>query len=338
MKTRILALLAVLAMLIALVPAASAQDDAGCFGLSAEDCELIDTASATSLGVSSFNQEFSVDFSLTGLAMLAPLLGPEVPVNGDITLNVTGSGPLYIDASTAEGAVVDLTMDVELVNGTETTTTTVGVTLLDGFVYLDLGDQVLGIPTEAATEQAGMDMEAGDATTLAELAEIDPMTMGIAGASTDLPPSWTNLITYERAGDEYTFFVDVSGILATDEIAMVLPMVLGMVDTESLGLGDLGDLTALLPIINEALIMDMTVNQRVDTELGAVTGLTFDTNIEFDLGVAAGSPGAFPPIIIDLTFNVDISDVNGSFEVVAPEGAEIVDPEDFDPSALGLPG
>ena len=341
MKNRILALLAVLALMLALVPAASAQDDAGCFGLSAEDCEVIDTASANSLGVTGFVQDFSVDFSLTGLAMLAPMLGPDIPVNGDITLNVTGSGPLYIAPDSPDGIVFDVDMDVELVNGTETTTTTVGLTLIDGMFYIDLGGEVVGIPQEAATEQAGVELGGNGATTLAELAEIDPMSMGIAGASTGLPPSWTNLITYERAGDDFTFFVDVSGILATDEIAMVLPMVLGSIDTASLGLGDLGDLgdpAALLPIINEALIMDMTVNQRVNSDLNAVAGLTFDTNIEFDLGVAAGSPGTFPPIIIELTFNVDLSDVNGTYEVVAPEGAEIIDAEDLDLSAFGLPG
>jgi len=338
MKTRILALLAVMALMLALVPAASAQDDPGCFGLSAEDCELIDTASANSLGVSSFQQDFSIEFSLTGLDMIAPLLGPDTGINGDITFDVEGSGPLFIDPDSPDGLVFQAEMTVDITNGTETLSAPLIVTLVDGVLYIDTGESVIGIPQEVATDAAGVEVGGEGATTIAEFAEIDPTTLGIAGAGMGLPPSFANLITYERAGDQFTFFVDVSGILATDEIAMILPMLLGGLDTEALGLGDLGDPAELVGLVGEALLMDLTVNQRVDTELTAVTGLTFDTNIEFDLGTAAGSPGAFPPIVVDLTFNVDLSGVNSEFEVVAPEGAEIVDPEDLDLSGLGLPG
>ena len=326
MKTRLLALMAVLLLALALVPVVSAQDDPGCFGLSSEDCDLLDRATANTLSASSFFHEWSLDVTITGLDTVAAL-APESGITGDIDLSVSGSGPLSFTPDIADVLQLQQTASYELIMGTDTQSGSAVLTVVDGVLYAELDGETVGMPLEEAIEEADPSVDANiNPANLADLMEVEPTSLAIRGTSAGVPPSLAVFFNFERAGDEFVFTTDVGGLLNSEEFSALLPLVLALAGEELGDLGDTQDLVEQLPQFMAAIDSNITIIQSVDPVAELVTGFVFDIDFAFDLGMAAGAPGAFPPIVLEVTFATEMSQFNEAFAYTAPENAEMLEP------------
>ena len=222
MKFRsIVATLFVIALMLTPV-ATSAQDEVDtCLGLSEEDCAYINDAYANS-DYTSFFQEFSIDFSVTGL--------PDTPIE----FSLTGSGPFAFDMMSDIPVEMEAVMDVSFDVVGETGEGTIEFRLVDGNVYLfneadgwigfnaleaaDLGAGQLGglgLPVDPESLLPSEDGDMGDMGNLDDLsalgiAEEDLMAgMETLGALLEIP----GFLNYTRNRDEYNITADITAIL-----------------------------------------------------------------------------------------------------------------------------
>ncbi|GAB4527330.1 MAG: hypothetical protein OHK0046_45020 [Anaerolineae bacterium] len=353
MKKMILVSLLVLVIAV-LVPAASAQEaGAGCFNLSADDCALLQSASANTNTVTSFMQNFSIDFAVGGLESFDPTLPA-------ITFNVSGTGPLtftpdnpLVPFSMALDMVVNASglMDAPLENAE------VPFALVADTLYTTGNGELIGIPLNEETLNLGDAAAAfgvpvnpqdllggeGDApTNLGELFGFGDMNMNPSG--TDLSP----YIDYVRLPDEdmmgqtmypFQFTVDLTSLLNSPEFTQFMGMVGGLAgDDPNVQQG-----LALLPMLLGGVESDMVITQWVGADDNFIHKLTFDLSGALDLafltgGASAEGAPAIPPITLDLVFDVEISDINSEFVIAAPEGARILSPEEIQGLMGSVPG
>jgi len=291
-------LMTIVAMFIA-VAGVSAQDL--CFGLDADACAAIAEANNNSLAVQSFNQDFSIDFSIDG-----------VPDSDPIIFNLVGSGPVVLDMMAPFPVVFDATMTVEFGAGP----IELQARAVDGVLYIKTPDseawQAMPLDELAndAVGMAGVDAGMLDDPTAA-LGDVPPELLMVLPALLEVP----GFLNYTADGDVYTFTADLGALIAAPEFTQVLEGV-----GEAVGDPTVASLGMMAPmLLSEGLI---TVEQRVDAELNAVTGLDFGLDATIAAGMLTGDAEA-APIVASLLFSVDISDVNGTFEIVAPENVEM---------------
>lgn len=317
MKIRTLCITLLLAILMLLPVIANAQDLDPCLGLSEADCEVINSANEnTTATVDSFMQTFTIDFSATGIP------------DGDLTFSLQGSGPVMgmMGATPAFSAV----MDVQFSSPDGSGSAQVEARLVDGVLYIrdtaaeawqsiDLNETMSAFDDPEAMsslfESAGLPF---DPTALAgsggEMSEEDQAAMmammGVMGQALALVET-PGFLSYVRAGDDFTLTMDLLPLLNNPEFDAL---------GESLSAAgeDMAEAAAALPML-KTLIQEgkVTVTQSVDTANNLVTGLTFTT----DFTVAAGEA----PVVIDLVFTVNLSEVNGTFEIAAPDPATVTE-------------
>lgn len=312
MKMRALLLIAALAMLLFAGSLVNAQELDPCFGLSAEDCEYINTASANTLAAAeSFFQDISIDFSLTG-----------IPDAGNITFNLTGSGPVVMtmaDAMDMSSVPLNLamTMDVAFSGADESGSGTLEVRLVDNIFYFQNPED----PTQWASIDLAEAQESGatqglpvptDPEAIAGLAEGLDMTMLAPVMGLFEVPGFLN---YVRAGDTFTFTADLGTLFSSEEFTAISETIAEQVEDFTVVL-----LVSLLPEIVENGVI--TVTQGVDPASTTVNNLGF--NVAATLNAAALDPSLSDPITLELDFNVAISQVNEAFEIVAPENAQAI--------------
>jgi len=333
MKTRFLSIILVIVLALALVPAVGAQDD-GCFGLSAEDCAVIQGAYANT-DATSFFQEFSIEFSATNLAALAALApgGPE-----EITFSVTGSGPFVF---TGEGDIpvamaLDMVVNAAGLMDEAIVDAAVPFAIVDGFMYSIFGEagELVGLPIDSLTESAGeadgglgLPVNPADLAGGLEGAEFDSLADLLGGADdAGAAAGGAGLdayTTYTRDGDVFTFDFDLGLFLTSPEFNELFALLGGLAGEENAA--TLGLVQGLLA----GVVADIGVVQYVNPELNIVDRLTFTTDVELDLGALFGSTD-MEPIMLNLVFDVQVSQINGEFAIAAPEGARQLTPEEAD--------
>jgi hypothetical protein len=219
------------------------------------------------------------------------------------------------------------TASYELIMGTDTQSGSAVLTIVDGVLYAELDGETVGMPLEEAIEEADPSVDANiNPANLADLMEVEPTSLAIRGTSAGVPPSLAVFFNFERAGDEFVFTTDVGGLLNSEEFSALLPLVLALAGEELGDLGDTQDLVEQLPQFMAAIDSNITIIQSVDPVAELVTGFVFDIDFAFDLGMAAGAPGAFPPIVLEVTFATEMSQFNEAFAYTAPENAEMLEP------------
>jgi hypothetical protein len=318
MKLRNLCVIFLLAILMLLPAVASAQELDPCLGLSEADCDLINTATENTLAtVDSFVQTFSIDFSVddgTGTSLTFNLQGSG-PVMG-----LSGGNPMF-------GAV----MDVQFSSPDGDGSAQVEARLIDGVMYvrdtateawqsINLNETTAAFNDPNAVsgllESAGLPFDPALLTGggSGEMSEEDQAAMmammGVMGQAMTLVQT-PGFLGYVRAGDDFTFTMDLLPLLNNPEFDAL---------GESLSAGgeEMAQAAAALPML-KTLVQEgkLTVTQRVDTAATVVTGITFTT----DFTVAAGEN----PVVLALVFNVDLSEVNGTFEIAAPDPATVTE-------------
>lgn len=312
MKLRTLFLSLVFLLALSVASVAQAQDDL-CFGLSEEDCNVINEAYANTTPTA-FTQTFSIDFLMTGL--------PDTP---DIAFSVSGTGPIMLTEGDIPANFEFLPMSVAFTDFAtgEAVSADLSVKLVDGVFYIQdpESEEWAGLNLMEALEDPALAGQLGalgvDPATLSdpdaamEDLPIDPFaTLGALTALTDVE----GFLTYSRDGDVFTFVADFAPVLASDEFNEALTQL--SQDMEDPSIMQLG---ALAPVLLDNGVI--TVQQSVTD--GVVTGVAFNTALTLNAGMLAGDP-EMAPIDISLDFNVNISELGAMFDITAPENAEMI--------------
>ena len=350
--------------LVVLIPAVAAQEgDPACFNLSAEDCAVLTAASANTDTISSFTQTFFIDFDLSGLSMLTG--GPE----DSITAQISGSGPFVLGVAGDVPFALRLDMDVAFDDGMDSITASIPFAIVDGILYIPGEDEIVGIPLneetlamldfddltggmlplEAEDLLGGGDMMAPPAT-LGDL-------FGFDGAAMEVDEFVLRYTDYQRLSDvmllgqtmyPFALTLDLTGMIRSPEVQELVNELLGVADMfaddEMMADPMLGMMMGLVPMLLEGIEGQLVVTQYVGADNNFINKLTVDLDLALDLGLlfGMGEPQEgmpeFPPITVDLTFDVELTDINEDLVVTAPAGARILTPEEIEMMSMGMGG
>lgn len=312
--TKVRSLLVALGLVFGLTfGAVSAQDP--CFGLAQADCDVISQATANTFAtVQSFYQNWSIEFSVTGL--------PDTT----LTFNAQGEGPVVFDMAGAFPLITDQKIAVQANDGSQVINAEVGLVLVDGKLYISDGSGWMGVDLVAAAQNPqalglpdnvagllGGDMSGAteDPTTAALLGQADtlmPLLMDLSAT-----PGFTK---YERAGDSFTFTVDLLPLLRNPSFGQIMQAL----STTSPDVAQVAQLAQLIPMLLQNGVI--TTVQKLDAANNVVTGLVFTTDLSINGQMISSQ--LTEPVVVKLVFMVDISDPNGTFSVSAPEGAQLM--------------
>lgn len=354
MKSRIVTLLLALVLVLMLVPAVSAQGDPSCLGLSADDCTILQTATANSENITSFNISYKFNFGLTGLSMLAP-------GTSDIVLTSDGGGPFAMDMAMMTpdnpfaGLQLAMDMNGSLNDGTSEQSGSFSFMIVDGNFYMQdptsgqwAGVNLMELVNSGVLEQAGLpitpEMLMGGMAG-AEAGSTDPMAaLSMLGLGDMDPNSLMNIpgfITNARLADEsmmgqtmypFTTTIDMAPLFASPEFNQILSGVLETAGSSDPSMAQVGPMVAML-LQNSQLTI--STGQWIGADDMFVHRFTLDINAVIDLSALMGGAGStsntaqLPPINFNMSLDVSLNDINAPVSVVAPEGAEIIPASTF---------
>lgn len=341
MAKRLTAIVLVFLLALSIAPLVSAQDST-CYNLSAADCETINSATANTYTMTSFNQTFSIDLNVTGLEVLA-MLSPEIPAS--ISFSVDGSGPFVILPGAEVPVELALDMTVNAAMGADSISDlSVPFALVGDYMYIPGNGETLGLPIAALNEQGDVPV-VGSVPTGTDVTDFGSL-FGLTAMSTDsLNPSGTDLsayFDYVRLPDEsmmgqtmypFQFSVDVTAILNSPDFMSMVNSLSGLMGAS----GAEADPTTsmmlqLLPTLLAGVDSSVQITQYVGASDNFIHKLTFDFGFAIDLGVLTGGASAdgsqVPPVNVDLTFDVELSDINQPLTVNTPANARLLSEEE----------
>ncbi len=355
MKTRILSMLLVVMLVLMSAPMALAQgiDDMTCAGLSESDCAILLQATANSADVEAFYMDFAVDFVLSNLGAVAMMFGETEEV-GDITFNMTGEGPFMADMAVMPPARMELVINAEMNDGTQADGGSVNLIVVDGIIYVseDGGATWEGMTFEDALDSMDPDsrmmvegLVGGDLSELPEgalspedLAEGNPLAMleefGLSEDDILALASVPGFFTQQRVADEellgqnmavFETTINFAPLFASQEFATVLNGVMAAAAEEDPEAAEMG---MMVPMLLSGLDVQIVQQQYIGTEDLLVHGVAFDMALAFDLAILMGGAQEgqeMPPISMNVSFYVILDQINEMFDIVAPEGATMVD-------------
>lgn len=327
MKRNLMLLLVIFTMVVSFAGMAGAQDvDPNCFNLAGTaDCELLQGAIAnTEANLTSFNMNFAIDATVTGLAALQPGIG-------DITFSVAGEGPFVFTGEGQAPFAMALDMTVNANDGTNTIETPASFAIVDDVVYFQNPEDGawMGMSIEDAMSASGGAGLPVDPSALAggEIPGVDDEMMGqLMGVLLPIVTAVPNYGGYERGADVdglavFTYTLDLSGLLQDEAVAAAITEALAAAAEENPMLG-------MVPMLLPGFGGDVTVTRYVDAESNFVVGLDFGLNLTLDLNAMVPSSSEAPsldPVAITLDFQVELSELNSAVAPVAPEGATMME-------------
>jgi len=307
-------------MALAFGSVVSAQDDMmldPCFGLSADDCAVINTATANGIGdAQSFTMEMTLDFvaenvpeDLAGMSALAfgldgtfdftPGGGMLLPVNVGGTLNIPMMG-MALNFRVVDDFVYFQDPATEAWQG---------INLAAIAADESLNEQVTPLLEGAAT---------GDTDALGDTLGVDvPDLSGLASAGEVL--TLDGLFGYVREGDAFTFTVDLSALEAltapeNEELLESIVTALNEIDPT------LGQSVTLLPLVLDEGLVD--VIWTIDSGASIIQSLGFNAALVINGAVLTGDQEALPTTV---TNNFLVSFTNLDSAPVAEAPAEFED-------------
>lgn len=327
MKFRSILLSVVASMMLLFASVASAQDIDPCFGLSADDCATINAAVANGVGdATSFTLDYTIDFQVGGTGSLTDgeIESFKFANQGSIDL-AQADGMFPINAGFVTAAQFD-----DLV-GVGMNELAVEVRLLDGVAYLQ--DPMSGgwisldlLETMASPEfneaLSDLPVDPNDpmgALDAAGLGDFDPTALFALVELIDLP----GLIIYERAGDVFTFTIDLTAlqVLNTPEYEEELN---NLIEVAS----EIDPTAAFLIPTIPALVSEGTIEVVYTLDGDMLAGMDFYTNLDIALGMMTGDMSA-DPITVDLAFEMDIINLDAAAIPAVPEDATPISPEEL---------
>ncbi|MBE2269591.1 MAG: hypothetical protein IAE80_15250 [Anaerolinea sp.] len=306
-QLRFVALFVILAFVLALVPAAFAQD--GTFGLSDEDFALLTDANANSSAAETLAYNFNLALNVTGIE------------DAEVSADISGTGVLGLSGSPVFSMV---TTGSATSNG-DTTPTELEVRLVGDMIYWNVGEGWQGSAVEDAMSGA-----MGSAGNLpinpADLMSGDMGDMGdMGGMMGDLATlDLSSYVGLERLDDmdgaaHFNLSVDVAGLLASEELSGIFGMALGGAmgggsDMSPEQAAQMGQMFGMM-FGDATFEVDQYVN--LETELVQRTVLSINLPLESLMG----TPGA----AVDLMFDISLSSYNEPISVEVPENVEMAE-------------
>lgn len=289
---RSIIILVLLALVLAAVPAAFAQD--GTFGLSEDDFALF-TAASENLASTSASIDFTIKLSATGLG----------ENGGDVTADITGTGAfdttdpanplLWLDVTgTADGEPVNLNLRI-----------------VDGKAYSNSGD---GWTVEELEDVASdITGELGD---MGDMGDVDPSSLSPASAM-DALSGFEKFISVTRTDDggvaQFSFSVDIAGLLSSPEIGGMLVGLSGMGGSGEMTDAQMTQMTQMIGMMFADATL--TFDDYIDIETETLSRGVLDVNLPLEN--ILGTPGA--GVVLTVDFN--LSGYGEPVTVEAPEGA-----------------
>ena len=340
MKFRNIVLTIVTLFTLLVAGVANAQDDMGidpCFGLAADDCAVINEASANGVGdAESFTVDFSINFTGTDVDSIFGLVGS-----------------LAGDPSAAEDAVSSVTFTLDSTLDFAQSDSFTGLYVAGDFLLTsstddsDVEEQVIEIliVDDILYIADGGDEGEWVSINLLELLSDEGIADGVgdlmdtAGDTSDLgvdPNSFTSLLsilnlpgflTYERAGDDFVFNVDfavLQQLLEEENEELLNEIVTAAAEVEP-------TLAFLIPAIPTLINSgNFTVTQTVDTSTSTINNIAVGSNLDLALGALTGTTAVTN---LDLLVNIGIGNIDGVSQAAAPAEAT-----DITGSVLGTVG
>jgi hypothetical protein len=362
MKTRLVSsLLIVLVLLAGVVPAVNAQggdNTLTCYNLSADDCNLLVGAIANSENIQSFNMNFSLDFSLSGLSMLGAMTGSgaDSGMPGDITFHVEGSGPFaMVTSDTFPPIIMDLAMNAMLNSGSDSQSGNMEVRIVDGYVYFtdpttgEWSGTLIEDAMQAAETDLGItgllpssgDMPQGQLNPQ-DLLGTDPNALmqaaGLSGTDAASLLEIPGFINHVRLDDQdnmhvFELTIDFAPLFASTEFQNIVNAAITQATASD---PNAAQTAMMVPMLLGGLTGNVVETQKVGIDDNFIHGVGLNLNMTLDLAAlmppsssTSSNTPQLPPIDLVFSFNVDLDQINQTFEVAAPEGATILTAEDL---------
>jgi hypothetical protein len=337
MKRHLWAILLVCAMLLGLVPSALAQGvDLNCLGLSADDCKIVTDATANTANLRSFNQSFTFELNVSGMETLDPTAEP-------VALKASGSGPFVFNPA-AESMQSGFAMALDMTGEANGESGAFSLVIVDGVLYFKdpSNDKWMGIKLEDAMGQAGAltgglvpGIGSSDSGT-----EVDPAAaqaaMGAMSALATFDPfAIDGFANQSRLGDEsldgqtmyafqHTFNLDA--LFKSPQFQKLLTD-LGQVAAQADQ--SAAQVAMMLPMISQLATGEIAFTRWIGADDGFAHRIVLSADLNIDLNAMMGASGSsgqqMPPINLQFSLSVDMSNINDTAAPVAPEGAEMID-------------
>lgn len=337
----ILTLVALFTLLVGGV--ANAQDDMGidpCFGLDADNCAVINSASANGVGdAESFTIDFSIDFEGTDVDSIFGLIGSfsgDPSAAEDAVSTVTFTLDSNIDVAMSDSMTgIYLAGDFTLTSSTdggEVEEQNVEVLIVDDILYIADGaaeGEWVSINLLELLTDEDFSAQVGDITetigggdAMAE-AGVDPNSFTALLSIINLP----GFLSYERAGDDFVFNIDfavLQQLLEEDNEELLNELVTVGAEIDP-------TLAFFIPAIPTLISSgNFTVTQTVDTGDNRISNIAVGSNLDLALGALTGTAAVTN---LDLLVNIGINNLNGVSQQSAPAEAT-----DITGSVLGAVG
>ena len=300
-----------LALVLATVPAAFAQDET--FGLSQSDYDLWQAGWANLSGVDFASYNFTTTLKASGLSAT------------DVTADLTGSGVL---STSSDNPMFQLDVTGTINDGTQATDVNVGVRVVDGYLYYNDGTGWKGETLDAAMSTAtsmfdmGLASAGSDATVdpsqlqsgdLSGLAGMSGIGDAMAGLSSLNPADFITVVRSDADGQAlFTLNFDLAKFVSSPEITSLMA---SQMDASGSGDATPNSQMSMVPMLTSLLSMaNVSVDQYVDTSSEMLSRLA--VNFSLPLGQDAG---------ITLNFDLSLSGVNEPVSVEAPADAVMMD-------------
>lgn len=341
MKFRLSVLVLLIALLAALVPAAVAQDDLNCLGLSADDCTIVTNATAKIAEMQSFTQTYTFDLTLGGLAAMG------APADS-ISITSDGSGPFVFDtAASAMEQFFDMAMTLNgAISGTgEDASGTISFAIVDGIIYAQNPEtgawQGAALADLLGAAQSGLGGMTGGDSADPMAALNDPAVAGLLGAAMSFDPvNIPGFISQARIADMdmdgqalagFAYTADIGVLLQSQEFQALLAQAATAASEAS---PDAAGLATMGPMFAQLASGTFTSTRYVGTADGFVRRIEVNLDLTVDFGAMAGASGGDasqmpPPITIKMNLAVDMTAINDTAAPAAPEGATIVPAEEL---------
>jgi hypothetical protein len=334
-KLQILAVLAVAAIVLAIVPATFAQNQPPTFGLSDTDYALLQSANQATFAAKSFQFDYtlSLNASVAASSSAGANATPEVTSG-----TITGSGGLDISASdsplfqiTAQGSLTangsDTPFNVEArvankniyFNATGQDTGWQGVAIADiPNLFSSMMGGMGGMLPVNPSEISGAMQPGGQSQMMQQFA---PLMQAMSAIK---PEDFVGITRTDESGlAHFAINVDLKKFITSPEVmqAMVAAQqASGSATSGSTGGAASGMNPQQMMQMAQTLIQtaSLTVDQYVDTTSNMVTRDT----ITLDLNVMSMSGGA--PTTANVNFDLKLHDFNTAFAVEAPANATMI--------------
>jgi hypothetical protein len=332
MKFRLL-LIASLLMLLTGIGAAAAQDaDPNCHQLSESDCALVTAGLTNFATIESFNQDYSISVSASGLDVM------DERAPSSLSLVSTGSGPVAVNA---EGVALALNMEGSVTNDT-TTSGPLNMVAVDGKLYIQTpqGEWIGVDRAEAASADSQLSMVNGLASGALDPAALfgllaaggtqtrlaDETLDGQAMAVFQFAGSTADLLSSDAATDLLVLAADALRESGNNQLAFALAFLPGLAPfmqgdvlvTRWLGIDDQ---QVHRVVVSANLTLDMNA---MGTMMGNTVGQAMNAT-----PIPGPTPEPLPPIVLDLQFSVDLSGHNATAAPTVPAGAREVSADEF---------